>query len=57
MQYKVTKKAYSFENEYGKTIQGNNYYLEIESPIGTIDLKIVAKGIEKNILELVANEK
>lgn len=56
METKVVKKPYDFVGCEGRHIVGSNYYLVCESPLGSVSLKIEAKGLEKKILEKVIEE-
>lgn len=54
---RVVKKAYSFENDAGKTIQGHNYHVRVPAgEFGEHDLKIVTKSdLDKQVLDKIAD--
>jgi len=56
METKIGKKAYDFVGREGRRVFGVNYYLMVESPIGSLSFLIPAKGIEKKVLEKLVEE-
>ena len=55
METKVISRHYNFTTKDGKHLEGDNYYLVVETPLGSVNLKIDAKGFEKQILKSVVD--